>query len=69
MANIMYPEIFNYDAKEKIQEFYKVMIGYSLSDEEYDELTGRKHTAKSPVPFAGIAAGLAAALLFTLRRR
>ena len=68
IANLLYPETFSYNAKEKIQEFYRVMIGYNLTDEEYDELTQVKKTASTPLLPAGIIAGLFAACLL-LRRR
>jgi len=69
MANIMYPDIFNYSAKEKIQEFYKMMIGYDLSDKEYDELTGFSSSTQSPAPVAGLIAGLGIATLVLSRTR
>ncbi|HJJ31506.1 MAG TPA: ABC transporter substrate-binding protein [Methanocorpusculum sp.] len=74
MANILYPDTFNYDVKDKIQEFYRVVIGYNLTDEEYAKLTEKSAAAKSasaktPAPVFGIAAALIAAGLFAALRR
>ena len=72
MANVMYPETFNYDVKEKVKEFYKTMIDYDMTDEEFDELTLYSMPAqqqpaptqtKSPVPVLGLLAGLAAVVV------
>ena len=67
-ANLLYPDVFSYDAKDKIQEFYKIMINYELSDAEYTDLTTPVASAATPAPFLGILAGCAAAGLFLLRR-
>ena len=69
MANIMYPEVFDYSAKDKIQEFYKTMIGYELSDAEYNDLTQTSPSAASPAPILGILAGLGIVSLVVLRRK
>ncbi|HJJ31756.1 MAG TPA: ABC transporter substrate-binding protein [Methanocorpusculum sp.] len=68
MANIMYPDVFAYSGKEKVQEFYQKMIGYTLSDEEYETLTGGASPAKTPAPLFGVLAGLAAAGVFAVRK-
>ncbi|HJJ36701.1 MAG TPA: ABC transporter substrate-binding protein, partial [Methanocorpusculum sp.] len=68
-ANILYPDVFNYNVKDEIQKFYKVMIGYDLTDEEYARLTSTTSQASSPAPVAGILAGLAVAGIFLLRRK
>lgn len=74
MANLMYSDVFDYDVKEKVQEFYKTMINYDLSDEEFAELTvyslpNKKAAATiSPLPAAGIITGLAAAAVSVLRK-
>ena len=69
IANILYPETFNYDAKEKVQEFYQKMIGYNLTDAEYDALTNVSVPASTPGPVAGVLGGLAAAALVFVRGR
>lgn len=68
-AKILYPDVFDYDVKDKIQEFYHVMIGYDMTDEEYAELTSTSSQASSPAPVAGILAALAVAGIFLLRRK
>ena len=70
IANILYPETFDYNAKEMVQEFYQMMIGYNLTDAEYDELTVmNKPAASTPLPFAGIFAGIAVAAVFAFVKR
>lgn len=68
-ANILYPDVFNYDTKEKIQEFYKVMINYTMTDEEYAGLTSVSSQASSPMPIAGIIGGFVAAGIYLSRRK
>ena len=68
MANILYPDTFSYSGKEKVQEFYQKMIGYTLTDEEYDKLTSTASSAKTPLPIVGILAGFAAAALLMRRK-
>ncbi|HJJ48533.1 MAG TPA: ABC transporter substrate-binding protein [Methanocorpusculum sp.] len=75
MANVMYPETFNYDVKEKVKEFYKVMLNYNMTDDEYNELTlystpkeQPKTQTKSPCPLFGLLAGFAAAAVVVCRK-
>ena len=72
LGNIFYPDVFDYDLKEKVTEFYSVFYNYELSDEEYAEMlkysTGNaEQTVSSPAPILGILAGLGVVCL--LRRR
>ena len=72
LGNIFYPDVFDYDLKEKVTEFYSVFYNYELSDEEYAEMlkysTGNaEQTVSSPAPILGILAGLGVICL--LRRR
>ncbi|MCC0634847.1 ABC transporter substrate-binding protein [Clostridioides sp. ES-S-0001-02] len=39
LSEILYPEHFNYDLKEKTKEFYKLFYHVDLSDEQYIKLT------------------------------
>ncbi|HJJ46310.1 MAG TPA: ABC transporter substrate-binding protein [Methanocorpusculum sp.] len=68
MANILYPDTFSYSGKEKVQEFYQKMIGYTLTDDEYDKLTSTASSAKTPLPIVGILAGFAGAALLMRRK-
>lgn len=69
IANLLYPDIFTYNAQEKIQEFYQTMIGYTMTDEEYANLTAKpSHPTVSPVPLSGILAGLFALSIILVRR-
>lgn len=38
MANLLYPEIFDYDIKEEVEEFYEKFYHYEFSGDELDEL-------------------------------
>ncbi len=69
MANILYPDVFTYNVKDKIQEFYKVMIGYDLSDAEYANITEHSPSTATPAPVFGSIAALAAAGIFALHRK
>lgn len=74
MANLMYPDVFDYDVKEKVQEFYRTMINYELSDEEFADLTmyslpaKKDSAAQSPLPVAGLVTGLAAVVILAVRK-
>ena len=72
LGNIFYPDVFDYDLKEKVTEFYSVFYNYELSDEEYAEMLkysagNAEQTVSSPAPILGILAGLGVVCL--LRRR
>jgi len=75
LGKLFYPDVFTYDMKTEIQKFYKTMLNYDLSDEDYGKLTkyavnpAKKTDASSPFPVLGILAGLGAAAVFYLRRR
>lgn len=38
LSNLMYPEVFDYDIKEEVKEFYELFYHYDLSDDELNEL-------------------------------
>ena len=38
IGNLMYPDVFDYDVKERAKEFYELFFHYKLSDEELKEL-------------------------------
>ena len=38
LGNLLYPEIYDYDIKEVVREFYDKFYHYNLSDNEIDEL-------------------------------
>lgn len=38
LGNLIYPEIYNYNIKEEVRNFYKIFYHYELSDEEVEEL-------------------------------
>ncbi|KNZ40370.1 ABC transporter substrate-binding protein [Acetobacterium bakii] len=40
-AQVLYPEIFNYDIRKETKEFYKLFYDYDLSDAQLDELLSR----------------------------
>ena len=72
LGNIFYPDVFDYDLKEKVTEFYSVFYNYELSDEEYAEMLkysagNAEQTVSSPAPILGVLAGLGVVCL--LRRR
>lgn len=75
LGNLFYPDVFNYNVEDKVKEFYSLFFWYDLSDSEYDQLTiyakdnSSANTASSPVPLAGILAGLCAASLYAVTRR
>lgn len=37
-GNLIYPEVFSYDIKERAKEFYELFFHYEISDAELDEL-------------------------------
>ena len=74
LGNLYYPEVFDYDVKEKIVEFYDVFYHYDMTEEELGEIMKysfdeSKSSVATPVPVTGLLAGLAAAGLFVLRRK
>lgn len=38
MGNLLYPEIYDYDMREEVKEFYDKFYHYSLTEEEIDQL-------------------------------
>ncbi len=38
IGNLMYPDVFDYDVKERAKEFYEMFFHYTLSDEELKSL-------------------------------
>lgn len=38
LGNLLYPEVFNYDIREEVREFYSSFYHYELNDEELDDL-------------------------------
>lgn len=38
LSNLVYPEVFDYDIKEEVKEFYELFYHYDLSDDELNEL-------------------------------
>lgn len=75
LGNLFYPDVFDYNVEDKVKEFYSLFFWYDLSDSEYDQLTiyakdnSSANTASSPVPLAGILAGLCAASVYAVTRR
>ncbi len=41
LGNLLYPEIYKYDIREEVKEFYEMFYHYTLSDQEIDELLDR----------------------------
>lgn len=39
MGNLLYPEIYDYNIEDVVSDFYELFYGYSLSDEEIEDLT------------------------------
>ncbi len=39
LSEILYPEEFNYDLKEKVKEYYKLFYSVDLTDEQYKNIT------------------------------
>lgn len=39
LGNLLYPEIYDYDMKEEVVEFYEKFYHYELTDEELEDLT------------------------------
>ncbi|HJJ47261.1 MAG TPA: ABC transporter substrate-binding protein [Methanocorpusculum sp.] len=75
IGSVIYPDIFNYNAKKEIQTFFKTMLNYDMSDDEVSNLTRytlnkaeKPATASSPAPIIGILAGLATAVPIMRRR-
>lgn len=40
LGNLLYPEIFDYDIKQEVKDFYSLFYRYELSDEEVADLLG-----------------------------
>lgn len=38
LGNIVYPEIYNYDIKKEVKDFYNLFYNYKLTNEEVDEI-------------------------------
>ncbi len=38
LANLLYPEIYNYDMKKEFRDFYKLFYNIDLSDDQLDEI-------------------------------
>lgn len=60
IAHILYPETFNYNTKDMVQEFYQKILGYNLTDAEYDALVNVSVPASTPAPLPGVLAALGA---------
>lgn len=74
LGNLFYPDVFDYNLKDRAVEFYNLFFHHTLTDAEYDELTvyakdnsvSPKPTS-SPVPLIGLL--FAAAVCLILFRR
>ena len=75
LGNLFYPDVFDYNVEDKVKEYYSLFYKYNLTDAELDDLMiyakadTTKNAAASPVPIAGILAGLCAASVFAILRR
>ena len=75
LGNVFYPDVFDYNVEDKVREYYSLFYKYDLTDTELNELMiyakadTTANAAPSPVPFAGIFAGLCAASVFAVIRR
>lgn len=38
LGNLVYPEVYNYDIKKEVKEFYKLFYNYELKDDEVAEI-------------------------------
>jgi iron complex transport system substrate-binding protein len=43
---VCYPELFDDDLQDVVTEYYSIMYGYDLTDEEYEELTAHSIPAE-----------------------
>ena len=73
LGNLFYPDVFSYDLKEKVCEFYGTVYHRVLTDEEYAALTQNAVvrempvSAKSCAPMSGVVLGVIGAV-FAVRR-
>lgn len=41
IGNLLYPDVFNYDIKQEVKEFFKLFYRYDLTDEEVNSLLAK----------------------------
>ncbi|MCZ9313051.1 MAG: ABC transporter substrate-binding protein [Methanocorpusculum sp.] len=75
LGNLMYPDVYDYSIDSRVKEFYSLFFHYELTDAELNELMvyAKPHasptTTQTPVPIAGICAGVSVVVLGLSFRR
>ena len=54
LGKLFYPDVFEYDLKDKTKEYYKLFYDYDLTDDEYTEITAKACLNKKSPALAGL---------------